>query len=265
MNVKLKQALELVFSNRIWIGASVKEPQVAQFIGRNKPMASSIGLKRFGPASDGGYLIPDDLDEVIACISPGVSGECGFDDAIAALGIDVYMADGSIVGPPHPHSRFHFIKAFLDTYNSDDTITVDDLCKSVRDFKTGKDFIMQMDIEGAEYRVLHSMDIQLLQRFRIMVIEFHDLDQVFSRFAFPIINSAFRKLAIYHHVVHVHPNNCCGSACRGNLDIPRVMEFTFLRKDRGKFSNGEARSFPHPLDADNVTSKRSLNLPACWL
>ena len=71
-------------------------------------------LKRFGPSGDGGYLMPDDLDGIVACISPGVSTECGFDSEMAARGIDVYMADASVAGPSARHDRFHFFPKHLD-------------------------------------------------------------------------------------------------------------------------------------------------------
>ncbi len=46
------------------------------------------------------------------------------------------------------------------------------------------------------------------------------------------------------------------------LEIPRVTEFTFFRKDRFT-PTGYARNFPHPLDRDN-TANAPLRLPAAW-
>ena len=83
-----------------------------------------------------------------------------------------------------------------------------------------------------------------MQRFRIIVIEFHDLDQMFSRFAFNIIKPVFDKLRTPHEVVHAHPNNCADPVRRGSLSMPPVMEFTFYRKDRMKHQSGSALSFP---------------------
>ena len=39
------------------------------------------------------------------------------------------------------------------------------------------------------------------------------------------------------NVCHIHPNNCCGVHNFENLDIPSVLEITFLRKDLVKSIN----------------------------
>jgi hypothetical protein len=110
-------------------------------------------IKRFGPKRDGGYLLPDDLEGIGGCVSPGVSAECGFDMDIADLGIDVYLADASVSSPPVAHERFRFSKLHFDTFNSSDTVTIDDFCRLI---SPASDLLLQMDIEGAEYRVLNS-------------------------------------------------------------------------------------------------------------
>jgi hypothetical protein len=65
-----------------------------------------------------------------------------------------------------------------------------------------------------------------------------------------------------HSVVHIHPNNCCGSVTTERLEIPRIAEFTLLRNDRVR-ARGYRTTFPHPLDRPNV-AKAPLELPACW-
>lgn len=57
--------------------------------------------------------MPDDLEGIGGCVSPGVSTECGFDMHIADLGIDVYLADASISGPRASHKRFNFLNCIL--------------------------------------------------------------------------------------------------------------------------------------------------------
>lgn len=247
-----------------WIDHPTPQAQVAAVIRKLKPLSSDRGLCRYGPEGDGGYLMPNDLEGVTACISPGVSTECGFDLAMAEQGIDVFMADASVAGPPVDHPKFHFEKIFLDAYPGANTTTIDRVCDSIAGRPAEGDFILQMDIEGAEYRVIPSMSEDLLKRFRIIIVEMHNLDQLFAAFAFEIIKATFEKITLHHHVVHIHPNNCCGSVSRYGLEIPRVMEFTLYRKDRATFSDREKLEFPHPLDVDVKASNRPLILPACW-
>ena len=159
-----------------------------------------------------------------------------------------------------PHNRFTFSKLHFDTFNSSETVTIDDFCKRV---PHDSDLILQMDIEGAEYRVLNSASERLLTRFRIMVIEFHDLAQMFTHFGFREISSVFRKLLRTHKIVHIHPNNLADPVSRGPIVIPPLMEFTFYRKDRSFFEY-RSLAYPHPLDAPNAADRPNLALPKCW-
>lgn len=126
------------------------------------------------------------------------------------------------------------------------------------------DRVLQMDIEAAEYHVLLDVSDETLKRFRIMVIEFHRLNRIFSRFQFDVIKATFDKLLRFHHVVHIHPNNVSRSVIKRGLEVPPVMEFTFHRKDRTELDGNAHLEFPHPLDADNVSSRPSVRLPELW-
>lgn len=255
-----RRFIERVFADRIAISKATKREDVVSLLELVNPISVPGGLKRFGPTGDGGYLMPDDIEGIRACISPGVSTECRFDEAMAAHGIDVYMADASVSGPPRTNTRFHFVPKFLDIWPSVQTMTLEELSAPVGD----GDLLLQMDIEGAEYRVISALTDDLLRRFRIMVIEFHDLDMIFSRFGFSILHPVFAKLTAHHSVVHIHPNNCLPVVERYGLDVPPVMEFTFYRKDRLPQAVSPARAFPHPFDAPCVPAHPDVELPACW-
>ncbi len=264
MHQRVKRALRRAFQDRIWIDDVPRGNDVAELIEKLKPSAVPGGLKRFGNVGDGGYLMPDDLGGVVASVSPGVSTECSFDEEVAARGIDVIMADASVDGPPSKNPRFHFLPKFVDINASDQTVTIDELVSASMVPPEG-DLILQMDIEGAEYRVLASLSDDLLKRFRIVIIEFHNLDLMFSRFAFQtIIKPVFEKLTTFHKVVHIHPNNCSRLTKHGSLSVPPVMEFTFYRKDRTPNGGIAPLAFPHPLDADCVPHLPTLVLPDCW-
>ncbi|MGH8224461.1 MAG: FkbM family methyltransferase [Woeseiaceae bacterium] len=218
-------------------------------------------LIRIGPAGDGGYLVPDDLEGIRYAFSPGVSTQSGFEAELAERGMQVFLADHSVDGPAQPHPNFSFVRKFVGCVSNEQFMTLDEWKQqSIGDYRG--DLLLQMDIEGCEYETLLSSSAALLAQFRIMVIEIHFLEQWLNRYAFGLVSRAFDKLAQTHSVVHLHPNNCCGSVRTQGLVLPRVMELTLLRKDR----IGErkpALRFPHPLDADN-TGKATLVLPRCW-
>lgn len=224
-----------------------------------KPISTRAHLVRLGPDSDGGYVVPDDLEGISACISPGVSYEVGFDNAMAEKGIDVYMADASVEAPPISDKKFHFTKKFIDVVNDEKNIRLDDMVASS---KPG-DLILQMDIEGAEWRVLLDSSKETLERFRIMVIEFHSLQQIFSQFSFGMIDAVFRKILSTHSVVHIHPNNIVRPSVFYEIPIPPMMEFTFYRNDC-QFLRDVPVVHPSPLDRNNVPTKAALHLPELW-
>jgi len=256
----IRRGIERACGEKIAVANATKPKEIARLIERLTPQPIT-SLKRFGPLGDGGYVIPDDLGGIAACLSPGVSTECGFDDAIADMGIDVVMADASVDGPATDNPRFRFFKRFIDVAPSDRNMTLAQLAAYA---PADGDLLLQMDIEGAEYRVLGAMPDALLQRFRIMVIEFHGLDAMFSRFGYAVVHPVFEKLARTHRVVHLHPNNCIAPIERCGLSVPPVMEFTFYRKDRLGHAPAPQRSFPHPLDAPCMPQKPDYALPACW-
>lgn len=214
-----------------------------------------------GPAGDGGYLVPDDMAGLDACFSPGVSSISGFELDCAERGMQVFMADRSVDRPADEHDNFHFIKKYIGATHDDGFVTVDEwVALSIA--MTDTELLLQIDIEGFEYEVFLSATEALMQRFRIIVAEFHGLEQLWSRPYFNIARRAFDKIGQTHRCVHLHPNNCCGQMRKGGLTIPRMMEMTFLRRDR----LGESvyvTDFPHPLDADN-TPNRPMVLPRHW-
>jgi hypothetical protein len=225
------------------------------------PRSTERALIRLGPESDGGYLVPDDLAGISACFSPGVSSTSGFEKDCANRGMKVFLADKSVDGPAEEHALFRFSKKHIGATSNEEFMTLDDWVNTSL-AEQGSDLLLQIDIDGYEYEVFLSTSQALMRRFRIIVAEFHRLDQLWSDPFFSLASRAFDKILQTHTCVHLHPNNCCGSIKRAGLEIPRVMEFTFLRNDRINRSSYQ-RVFPHPLDGDS-TDNATLPLPSCW-
>lgn len=217
-------------------------------------------LIRMGAPKDGGYLVPDDLDGLSACFSPGIEYISKFEKECADRGMKVFMADKSVSKPAEDDPAFHFIQKHIGAIESDEFMTMDGWVRTLHNGTS--DLLLQMDIEGAEYAALLGLSDELLKRFRIIVCEFHLLDHLWSKPFFGVAADMFRKILETHRCVHIHPNNCSAVLRRDELAIPSIMEFTFLRKDRIS-SWVPARRFPHPLDAD-CTPRSTLILPACW-
>jgi hypothetical protein len=226
-----------------------------------RPIDGGHELIRLGPDGDGGYLVPDDLAGIEYAFSPGVSTESGFEAALAARGQRVFLADHSVDGPAEANPSFSFEKKFVGGL-SDETYMTLEQWKTATIGAYDGDLLMQMDIEGGEYETLLACPAALLAQFRIMVIEFHYLHELLNKRYFELVSRAFQKLLQTHSVVHIHPNNCCGSVKADGLELPRIAEFTLQRNDRLR-RRAYRHTFPHPLDRDN-TRKASLVLPPCW-
>ena len=263
MKAKLKQIVEQILGWRYWIDGSADPARIEALIRSLKPKSTVAPLVRVGPNGDGGYLMPDDLEGISACVSPGVSVEIGFDLAMAERGIHVFMADASVDGPPQSNKHFQFVKKFLDVFEDEKHMRLDSLCASIQQDLCG-DRILQMDIEGAEWRVLLDASSETLRTFRIMVIEFHELRQMFGRYSFGIIEATFRKILQTHSVVHLHPNNIVNSTVFDRFSVPSLMEITFYRNDRPFSMQTNDFVYPHPLDVDNSLEEPTVVLPKCW-
>ncbi|SDS23166.1 Methyltransferase FkbM domain-containing protein [Gillisia sp. Hel1_33_143] len=243
------------------IKTPIKKRRILRLINNLKPVKTEKELMRLGGSGDGGYLVPDDLKGIHACFSPGVGNLSNFELECANLGMKIFMADGSVDNPIEDDRRFLFIKKFIGNSSNEGFITLEEWINSVQ-LEDTSDLILQMDIEGHEYDVLNATTAKTLNKFRIIVIEFHRLHSLWDDKFYQEASASFSKLLQNHYCVHIHPNNCCGIKDVGGYQIPSVAEFTFIRKDRVK-SVKKVQSLPHILDEDN-TGNESISMPDIW-
>jgi hypothetical protein len=235
---------------------------VLDLIGKLRPQDCGKDLIRIGGDGDGGYLLPDDLEGIQYCFSPGVGGVADFEGHLANLNIKSFLADYSVDILPVERPEFTFDRKFLSANDTENSFTL----KSWRDKylkEYAGDLLLQMDIEGFEYEVVIGTPPEVLNNFRIMVIEFHYLHKMFDPLILTLYKACFERILRHFHVAHIHPNNCCGSVRKGEIEVPRVLEFTFYNKSRVSRTISK-HDFPHPLDRDNVAANKTLHLPKCW-
>lgn len=238
--------------------------EVLKLIELLKPKSSAVELIRIGGDGDGGYLVPDDLAGIDACFSPGVSTVATFDEMIAEkYHIPCYLADYSVNAPPTYNPLFDFEKKFIGSVSDEKYIRLEDWINLKEKKNKWKDLILQMDIEGGEFDVLIDTPAAILRRFRIIVVELHDLDLAFSRSVLPLYLSIFTKLTKDHQVIHVHPNNNSECIIINDISIPKLIELTLIRKDRFIPIKKQFK-LPHPLDMQNTSEKPGITLSDQW-
>ena len=244
-----------------WIEKSTEKQKIVEFLELVKPIKTNHDLIRVGGDTDGGYLIPNDIENIDTCFSPGIDEVSNFENDLTKRGIKCFLADYSVEKPPIKNVLFDFEKKYLGCKNNEMFMTLESWIKSKAPNKN--DLILQMDIEGAEYPVICDTSSETLDKFRILVIEFHGLDSLFNRMFFDLIYLTFTKILKNFEVVHIHPNNYSKPIECNGVAIPPFMEFTFLRKDRIT-QKGKNLSFPHKLDRANVAQYADFALPKCW-
>jgi len=238
-----------------------------------KPKPSPYPLVRLGGDTDGAYLVPDDLTGITACFSPGVNNFKNFEDELTSkLGIRCHMCDFSSdvakLRTPLIAGMQTFKKKWLDVDSSEESISLEQWVEELEPNKK-EDLLLQMDIEGAEYRTLIGCPESVLQRFRIVILEIHRLGVVSSKIEFAKeLDPLLRKLDKQFVCVHAHPNNCCGEFILpgSTMNMPNVIEVTLLRRDRVEHARAAyVPSLPHPLDIScNVRRNPPLFLNAEW-
>jgi Methyltransferase FkbM domain len=232
-----------------------------RFVDLIKPVAISHELCRIGGGGDGGYLIPNVLEGIKGCFSPGVAEEASFERQMLELGVPCFLSDFSVDKPEVLKSEqlAYFQKKYIGLQNTEEMARLEDWFLENAD--ADGDYLLQMDIEGAEYSVISDTPNSVWTRFRVVVLEFHGVDRVFSKDCFDLIYSAFEKLRQTFEVVHIHPNNCAPLTKARDIAIPSTFEITLLRKDCVEIDVNKKIVLPHPLDRPCISDLPEVTLP----
>lgn len=226
-----------------------------------RPELTDTPLLRIGPDSDGGYLVPDDLEGIEAAFSPGVSSEIGFDLAIAGRGIPCYLADASVEAPADLPANIHFLRRFIGNEDRPPFVTLPSWVAQCA--PDSHELMLQMDIEEAEYDVLPTLSEAFLRRFRIIVLELHSLHRLAEPTWLQRFGTVMTRLNAGHVLCHLHANNYADYIRLTGRTVPQVVELSYLRRDRARPTGAEA-PIPHPLDRRNARKLPEIPNSAFW-
>lgn len=247
--------------NNLFVHNLVNKTDLSSFL--NDLRVYQTELVRLGGNNDGGYLLPNDLEGITACFSPGVDNKVKFEKDLVQHKIPSFMLDYSIEKLPEENDFFNFDRKYLSISNNDKNINFNSWITKYFKREQSCEFILQMDIEGSEYETLLSLEDILIKKFRIMVIEFHSFHNIIHPASFRQIKATFEKLLEYFYIVHIHPNNIFPKISVMDINIPPLLEFTFLRKDR-LIEKKLIKKLPHALDQKNVSYKADVFLDEYW-
>jgi len=221
------------------------------------PRCSGYNYLRLGNNGDGGYVLPNDLEGIVSCFSPGVNKQIDFElDLLEKFGVASHLCDESRKRPLIP-DVFTFDDFWLADENRVGFSTLCDWVNKYADRDAG-DLALQMDIEGAEWQVLASTPDSLLKQFRIVIVEVHTVSKITSWRRFRNeVRPFFSKLLKGHYVAYLHANNSMTSTSVGSLIIPEILEITFHRRDRIR-EKPRPLHIPTCLDYDSVQDRPSV-------
>lgn len=210
---------------------------------------------------DGSYLIPKLQLDFGGVISPGVGQSFDFEKSVVGPSTLVVLIDGTVSEPENLPSNFIFVSKLLGAQDSsnEDFVSLTSIIEE--HFGSDKDLILQMDIEGGEYEVLSSVSKEELLQFALIVVEFHQLQNLErSDFWNKSLKHAFHLLTKDFELLHSHPNNAGGFFVRKFAKYPKVIETTWVRKDFVNKRFGPS-GLPNPLDIPNDSLLEDIHFP----
>lgn len=202
---------------------------------------------------DGGYVMVDDFDGTMRAYSCGIGNDVSWDMDIANKEMSVFMYDHTIDHLPKVHNCFHFYR--LGIGEGSDCLPLEEILKNNGDLDN-RNLILKMDIEGAEWEVLTALSSKLLNHFKQIALELHDICKV--EYQEKILN-VLQKIKTTHQAVWIHGNNANNAEMAEGILIPNVIEVTYARRDSYKFNDAECK-FPMSLDLPNLRYKADFEL-----
>ena len=208
-----------------------------------------VGMQRFGVKLDGGYVLIDDLSRSDIVLSVGVGHDVSFDVAISELVRKVILIDGSLDRLPDHVPNSIFFSKYLSTQLGDDLVTLENLLA----IENGQDFILKMDIEGAEWDILLDASLETLREFRQIIIEFHNMTSFENPHFVNIRKRVLEKLNTTHSPINIHANNFSQYCILGGIPMPDTLEVSWVRKGSYQLINGSTSelsllNFPNRTD-----------------
>jgi hypothetical protein len=230
------------------------------------PVDTGYDLIRIGGTKDGSYLLPNVLEGIQLCLSPGTAGMIDFELCLAeSYGIPSLLCDPNETAPLHLHPLMKFDQVSIAVRDTPNSISIQSWMDR-HGFQDATPLLLSMDIEGAEVEIINNMGADILSRIRVATIEFHYLHilhvEPSCHYAISLFD-AIKKLRTFFDIVHFKPNNNCPFLCRHHTASTETFytcfELTFLNKQlrRRKPIQLPTTALPHMLDTKNVSDKAS--------
>ena len=207
---------------------------------------------------DGGYIMLNDFQDRGVAYSFGISNDVTWDNIMAELGYDIYMYDHTITNLPYERKEFHFFREGISGENEkDQPLKTLEYFIERNNHVLNKNMILKMDVEGAEWDFLETVDSNILNQFDQIVFEMHNI--IHAGYGDKILR-LLDKINETHAVVHVHGNNSGWILTVGNTIFPDVLEITYVNKNKYKIMENKDICLPLQIDSANDRGRKDIIL-----
>ena len=239
--------------------------QILDFYKKLVPFDTGHKLIRLGGSLDGGYLLPNVLDGIQVCLSPGTSGNTSFENQLSTqYGIKCLLCDPDDEKEDLDlDSRNEFDKMSLSYENTATSFTINGWLSKYQ-LDDLYPLMLCMDIEGMEVQVINHLTDNDLNKFRIITLELHYLHLLHSQeqpdYVFALLK-AVDKLSKFFDCVHFKPNTTCPfgvTTSDGTVHtLYHCVEVTYLHKQLRNQNPVSSKFLDLPNDLDQPNSSDS--------
>jgi hypothetical protein len=190
----------------------------------------SESYKHFGEETDGGYFLAFPIDQNSEVVSIGLGDNISFDFSVSTFVSRVHMFDHTIARPSSIPKNGIYYDRGLGPKSWDKLLSLADIFR----FTDPKNrIVLKVDIEGAEWEVLDSVDMDLFRVVDQFVVEFHGILEIFRnpsqlRRAIRVLNNLSRDF----FTININANNWGNAQILAGVVCPDVLEVSYLRKDK---------------------------------
>lgn len=225
---------------------------------RVKHVISDNKYIRVGRMNDGGYVMLDDFNKDMRAYSFGISDDISWDkEMVERCGLEVFMYDHTIKGLPEYNKNFHYLKMGISSEDDVEKhlLSMNSILTNNGDIDN-KNLILKMDVEGAEYDFLCNTPSEIIDNFKQIVIEFHNITKMKNK---EKLFESLNKLNETHQIVWIHGNNCDFSEIDDGIVVPNAVEALYLNRRYYEFEDKEVY-FPWEIDQSNRYKLRDIQL-----
>jgi len=224
------------------------------------PFKTNLTKYRLGDEKDGSYVICDGI-EADGLYSYGSNDQIEFENFFyKKFKKECWVYDHTINGITNKPDHIHFFKQGVSDKTTHELDTIDN--QVARNGHTDKcqNMFAQIDIEGCEWDILTCSNE--IKKFSQVLIEYHMWNPGFVFNNFDKILKTLKFMNTHFVCVHIHGNNSQAMAPWLDINLPGILECTYVRKDL--ISNKEIDTQKYPTDLDFANNTSRPDMPLNW-